>query len=121
MLHTIGGQDPVELRNAFSALYGVRSSAQLEAVLREHPVTRSPVFAALRQDYLKLRSDRAPSFAAFRHLYADFFWRLHQEAHEARCARVAARPAAARRTVPEQPIPILLTRILQLWASAFLM
>jgi len=86
MTRRVGGEDPLELREAFAALNKVNNSSELAEFLKDRPIVRTPAFMALlRQDYLRFRIERPDVFPAFHAIYSDIFYALHQEAYYEQC------------------------------------
>jgi hypothetical protein len=115
MARRIGGEDPLELREAFTALGEVSGFKELEAFVRDWRIVRSPAFAALlRQEYLRIRSDRPDNFAAFRGMYSDLFWLLHREAYTEQCTLALQKPPPPIQSSPDCCFPEFHQRVLEI-------
>jgi hypothetical protein len=88
-----GGIDPLEIQAAFEALYKVTSYDDLQQIVEDLPVIRSPIFhASIRQWALRSRTKNSP-------LYEDLFLILHSRAHNRLCEEVGHRTSNAFPTI----------------------
>jgi len=115
MTRRVGGEDPLELREAFAALNKVNNSSELAEFLKDRPIVRTPAFMALlRQDYLRFRIERPDVFPAFHAIYSDIFYALHQEAYYEQCRIAINNPSEPVIPSPERLIPAYYARILEI-------
>jgi hypothetical protein len=74
------GTDPAEIRDAFGALFRVRSPADVRRLVEESPTVRSPAFlTALRLNYMRAVPEMTDQRLreSFLHIYDDLLFALH--------------------------------------------